>query len=101
VYQSPWVNLYVDRVRFPNGRVIEHYHLLDFEHSSVVAVVENDEGDVLFVRVCRYTTGSADWELPAGGVEANESVIEAVRREVVEETGIAQRITGACTRTTG
>lgn len=87
VYQSKWVNLYIDKVRFPNGRIIEHHHLLDFEYPSVIAIVEDDHGRILFVRVCRYTTGNTDWELPAGGVEAGETTIEAAQREVSEETG--------------
>jgi ADP-ribose pyrophosphatase len=88
VYESPWVNLYVDGVRFPNGRVIERHHFLEFGKSSVVAVVEDKHREqVLLVKVCRYATGSTDWELPAGGVEADESVIEAAQREILEETG--------------
>ena len=57
VYESPWVNLYLDQVRFPNGRVIEKYHLLDFPRDAVTAIVENDLGKVVFARICRYTTG--------------------------------------------
>ena len=87
VYQSDWVNLYVDKVRFPNGRIIERHHLLDFEYPAVVVLIENGDGQILFVRVCRYTTGTTDWELPAGGVAAGEGVMEAARREVREETG--------------
>jgi ADP-ribose pyrophosphatase len=87
VYEDPWVNLYVDRVKFPNGRVIERHHLLDFDRQAVVVVVDDGDGRVLFVRVCRYATGSTDWELPAGGVEAGESALEAARREALEETG--------------
>jgi ADP-ribose pyrophosphatase len=86
VYESPWVNLFVDEVKFPNGRVIERHHLLDFA-PSIVAFVENGMDQVLMVRVCRYTTGRTEWELPAGGVEPGESIEEAARREVLEETG--------------
>ena len=82
IYQSPWVNLYLDKVKFPNGLVIEEFHLLDFPRAAVAAVVENDFGDILFARICRYATGATEWELPAGGVEAGESEIDATIREV-------------------
>jgi ADP-ribose pyrophosphatase len=87
VYQSPWVNLYLDKVKFPNGRVIEKFHMLDFPRAAVTAIVENDSGDVVFARIPRYTTGTTEWELPAGGVETSESEIDAANREVLEETG--------------
>ena len=87
VYESPWVNLYLDKVKFPNGLVIEKYHLLDFPHAAVTAIVENDLGKIVFVRISRYTTGLTEWELPAGGVEIGETEIEAAKREVLEETG--------------
>jgi ADP-ribose pyrophosphatase len=87
IYESNWVNLYVDKVQFPNGRIIERHHLLDFEQGAVVVYIEDEQGRVLFVRVCRYPTLSNDWEVPAGGMDAGESVLEAAQREVREETG--------------
>src|SRR5215208_3286155 len=85
VYQSPWVNLYLDNVEFPNGLVIENYHVLDFPRSAVAVIVENYLGNVVFARIPRYTTGLTEWELPAGRVEIGESEIEAAQREVREE----------------
>ena len=87
IYQSPWVNLYLDEVRFSDGHVIEKFHLLDFPSAAVTAIVENDSGDILFARISRYTTGAAEFELPAGGLEIGETEIDAARREVLEETG--------------
>jgi len=87
VYESAWVNLYLDKVQFPNGHVIEEYHLLDFPRAAVAIIMENDLGSVVFARISRYTTGLTEWELPAGGVEFGETEIEAAKREVLEETG--------------
>jgi ADP-ribose pyrophosphatase len=74
-------------VRFPNGHVIDKYHLLDFPHPAVTAIVEDKSGNIIFAQICRYTTGATEWELPAGEVETGEAVIDAARREVLEETG--------------
>ena len=87
IYENPWVNLYVDRVQFPDGRIIDKHHLLDFEKEAVAVLAENAKGQVLLVHVYRYTTDTIEWEIPAGAVEAGESILEAARREVLEESG--------------
>lgn len=73
IYQSRWVNLYVDKVLFPSGVVIEKHHLLDFDYPAVMAVPYY-EGQFLMVKVCRYPTGRMEWEFPAGSIEKGENV---------------------------
>lgn len=87
IYESAWVNLYVDKVRFPAGRIIDRHHILDFPRDGVAVLVENNEGRLLFVQAYRYTTDSLEWEVPAGGREPGEAVVAAAAREVREETG--------------
>jgi ADP-ribose pyrophosphatase len=87
IYENPWVNLYVDAVRFPDGRVIDEHHVLDFEQESVAVVVENTDRDVLFIQSYRYVTDSLEWEIPAGWIDPGESALESAIREVMEETG--------------
>jgi ADP-ribose pyrophosphatase len=88
IYRSAWVNLFVDRVRFPNGHVLEELHLVDFDAPSVVVIVEDQTGKIALVKVPRYATGEAGWELPAGWVDPVDSdYLAAARREALEETG--------------
>jgi ADP-ribose pyrophosphatase len=87
IYEHPWVNLYVDRVRLPHGRIVEKHHVLEFDWPAVAALVENDQGQVLLVHVYRYATDSIEWEVPAGRMEQAETVLQAAEREAREETG--------------
>lgn len=50
-----------------------------------VAIVFNPEGKLLFVQSKK---GPEDWSFPQGGVEANEDVVAALKRELGEETGM-------------
>jgi ADP-ribose pyrophosphatase len=87
IYEHPWVNLYVDRVQFPGGRIVEQHHVLDFDWPAVAALVENAEGEMLLVDAYRYTTDSVEWGVPAGRMEEGESIPQAAEREVREESG--------------
>ncbi len=56
----------------------------------VLAVVEHD-GRFLLVHEVKHGQG---WYLPAGGVEPGESLVEALRRETLEEAGVRVEPTG-------
>lgn len=53
-------------------------------HILVVGcVIRNDRGEVLLIR--HHKRG---WEIPQGRVEEGESLVDALHREVLEETGV-------------
>lgn len=87
IYENPWVNLHVDRVLFPNGRLIEKHHVLDFDKEAVAVIVENGAGEILLVQAYRYITNTIEWEIPGGTMEPGETVLEAAARETYEESG--------------
>lgn len=53
----------------------------------VSAVVINEAGQVLMIQEAKYSCHGT-WYLPAGRVEKNETLVEAVKREVKEEAGL-------------
>lgn len=89
MYQSDWVNVYLDDVELPDGSHIDH-HVLTMPKSSQTAVVLNDAGDkILLIWRHRFITGKWGWEVPAGWVEPGEDAEQSIRREILEETGYA------------
>ena len=87
IYESSWMNLYADKVEFPQGRIIDRHYFLDFKKEAVAVLVENDRWTDSDDRILPIHDDSIEWEIPAGGIEKGESVPEAARREVIEETG--------------
>ena len=57
---------------------------------AVAAAVRNAQGELLLIK--RSDNGL--WALPGGGQDIGESVVQAARREVYEETGVDVEITG-------
>lgn len=85
VFQGKIVDLSVDEVRLPNGRVCE---LEMIRHPGAAAVVPLDEqNNVLLVRQYRYASSGWLLEVPAGKLDGNEDPRDCAVREVEEETG--------------
>ena len=84
-YEGKILNLRVDTVKMPGGRLANREIA---EHSNSVCVVPIDsQGNVLLVRQYRKPAEADLLEVPAGGIEGDETSDEAVLRELQEETG--------------
>ena len=67
---------------------------MESKRLGAAAILLNHEGHVLLVK---QSYGHLNWELPGGGAEWGESIVETALREVREETGVlvaAERTTG-------
>lgn len=87
IYESDYVCLYADKVKLPNGHIIEKYHQIHYPHEAISIVVFNENDEVLLIQSKRYSVMRLEWEIPAGRIEAGETKEEAARRECMEETG--------------
>jgi ADP-ribose pyrophosphatase YjhB (NUDIX family) len=54
---------------------------------AAAGVVLNESGEILLVNTPRH-----GWVLPGGIVEVGENVIDGVKREIMEETGVAVEV---------
>lgn len=50
---------------------------------SVGGLIENEEGKILLIK-----SPARGWEIPGGQVEMGETITDALKREVKEETGV-------------
>ena len=89
VYRNPWCAFRVDEVELPDGVRLDYGVLESGGFAAVVPVTEG--GNVVLVRQWRQPVGGFTLELPGGGVERGEDPREAVRRELLEETGYEAR----------
>ncbi|MGB2983121.1 MAG: NUDIX hydrolase [Candidatus Bipolaricaulia bacterium] len=85
IYRGRAIDVYLDRIEFPDGRVVKREIVT---HPGAVAIVPSlPSGHVLLVRQTRLAAGSALWEIPAGTLEPGENPLDCAKRELVEETG--------------
>jgi 8-oxo-dGTP pyrophosphatase MutT (NUDIX family) len=90
IHTSPWgINVALWSVRLPDGHVAKDHPVLEHLRPALGVVPIAEDGRVLLIDHYRVITDRGGWELPAGRVDAGESVDEAAKRELLEETGYA------------
>ena len=86
VYQDRWFKARADSCRFPDGRIIEPYYVVELPDWCNTIVVTKEER-VILVRQYRYAADQTTFELPGGVIEKDEVPMDAAKREMEEETG--------------
>lgn len=83
--ETPIFSVTQDRAIDPDGFEIKRA-IVQHGGSAVMMPVD-EKARVLLVRQYRLPAKAFMWELPAGRVDAGETVLQAAKRELVEETG--------------
>lgn len=84
--REKWATLRVDTCRMPDGHVIDDYYVLEYtDWVNAVAVTEDQQ--VILITQYRHGAEEVITEIPGGCIDPGETPEEAVRRELLEETG--------------
>ena len=84
--RRPWLTARRDHVRFPDGRENPEYYVLEYpDWVNVIAITK--DGHFVMERQYRHALGRTSFELPCGVMENGEEPLEAIKRELLEETG--------------
>jgi 8-oxo-dGTP pyrophosphatase MutT (NUDIX family) len=86
LYDSAWVAMHLADVELPDGTRLDHHVVRLPAPAAGVVVVDPDRGVLLLWRH-RFITDTWGWEVPAGRIEAGETIEDGAAREVEEETG--------------
>ncbi len=87
LYTEPWLTLRKDKVELSNGRTINDYYISEFPPWCNTLAFTVDRKAVL-IRQYRHGIGKVYYEIPAGVHDKKgESVLDAAKRELLEETG--------------
>jgi ADP-ribose pyrophosphatase len=85
LWQSPWYSLREDRLRDGGGR--DFIYTVVVHPGSVVILPITCEGQVVLIRHYRHPVADHCYEIPSGGLGADETPEAAAVRELGEEVG--------------
>jgi 8-oxo-dGTP pyrophosphatase MutT (NUDIX family) len=86
VLDSPYLRVRSDRVRLPNGTIIEDYFVRE-SRGYVIVFALTRERNVVLVRQYKHGARKVLLELVAGAIDEGEEPLETAIRELAEETG--------------
>ncbi len=88
VFEHPRMKLSEDVVELPNGERTTYLREQPAVHHSVGVIARDEQGRILLQREYSYPPDEILYQLPGGGIEAGEDIIEAGMRELSEESGL-------------
>ena len=84
--KKPWFEVFSESVCLPDGEVIPEYYGIEMPHYTAVFAVTEDQ-KIMVLRCYRHAIGEVTLTIPGGMIEGDESPLEGIKREFLEETG--------------
>jgi ADP-ribose pyrophosphatase len=87
VYENNWIGLTEHNVINPSGGK-GIYGQVHFKNHAIGILPLDDEMNTWIVGQYRFPLNAYSWEIPEGGGNLNQPILEGAKRELLEETGI-------------
>ena len=85
-YENPWISVREDKVIRPGGKE-GIFGIIEMVAGASVLPVD-DDGDVLLIKEYKYAVARETIEVISGGIDKDETPLEAAKRELREEAGV-------------
>ncbi len=87
IYENPWIELTEFQVINPKGGK-GIYGKVHYKHLAVGVIPLDENLNTWLVGQYRFPLGQYSWEIAEGGGRMDEDPLDAVKRELKEETGL-------------
>jgi 8-oxo-dGTP pyrophosphatase MutT (NUDIX family) len=91
VYANAWIDISHREVINPGGGA-GIYGKVHFKNVAIGILPIDSAGNTWLVGQYRYTLNQYSWEIVEGGGPHNEPLLDAAKRELLEETGLTAQI---------
>src|SRR5258708_37769190 len=89
IFADSWLHLRSDSVLLPGDRLLSPCSIFEYpDWVDVIALTAELTG--VLVDQYRHAVGQIRTEFPAGGVDAGEEPMAAIKRELLQESGYAR-----------
>jgi 8-oxo-dGTP pyrophosphatase MutT (NUDIX family) len=86
IYKNPWIEVREDKVIRPEGKE-GTFGTVDYGEGLSVVALDKDK-NIHLVREFCYVLEREEIQTPSGGIDGNETPLQAAQRELFEELGL-------------